>query len=188
MLTESADEYERMYVFSFENMRSVKFKDVRVDWRESKIFMGKNKVAQVAFGRSPEEEYKTNLRNISNLMEGNVGVLFTSRPKKEVTKYFKKFSYKDFAKAGTVLDDEIVLEPGFLDFPVSMVEELRLLGMVAEADNGKVALRSRIVVAKSGEPITPEQAKILVKMDMRTVDFKLSLLAEWTDENFTELH
>lgn len=33
----------------------------------NRIFMGKNKVAQIAFGRSPEDEYKTNLRNISNV-------------------------------------------------------------------------------------------------------------------------
>lgn len=117
-----------------------------------------------------------------------MGIIFTSRSKKEVVKYFKKFSSPGFAKAGTVATEDIVLEPGTLEmFSVGMIEELRKLGMVVEADNGKVALRARLTVASAGHPITPEQAKILVKLDRRIVDFKLHLQAEWSDENFTEL-
>lgn len=32
--------------------------------------MGKNKVAQIAFGRAPEDEYKDNLRQISKVVFG----------------------------------------------------------------------------------------------------------------------
>lgn len=66
-LRQAVDEYERIYVFSFDNLRAAAFKDIRMEWRDSKIFMGKNKVAQIAFGRTPEEEYKGNLRNISDV-------------------------------------------------------------------------------------------------------------------------
>ncbi len=65
--------------------------------------MGKNTIAQIALGRTPEEEYKDNLRHVSKVtfsalfclfscnlwvqgIEGNVGLLFTSRDKKEVKK------------------------------------------------------------------------------------------------------
>lgn len=30
------DEYKSIYVFSFENLRTSKFRDVRMDWKESK--------------------------------------------------------------------------------------------------------------------------------------------------------
>jgi mRNA turnover protein 4 len=36
VLREAVDEYKTIYLFSFENMRASKFKDVRMDWRESK--------------------------------------------------------------------------------------------------------------------------------------------------------
>jgi ribosomal protein L10 len=36
VLREHMDEYERIYVFSFENMRTARFRDVRMDWKESK--------------------------------------------------------------------------------------------------------------------------------------------------------
>lgn len=35
-LREALDEHKSLYVFSFDNMRSAKFKDVRIDWRDSR--------------------------------------------------------------------------------------------------------------------------------------------------------
>lgn len=35
-LRECLDEFNALYVFSFEHMRSAKFKDVRIDWRDSR--------------------------------------------------------------------------------------------------------------------------------------------------------
>lgn len=68
-LRDAIDEYERIYLFDIGNIRSSKMREIRFQWKESKIFMGKNTVAQVAFGRSPEEEYKDNLRNVSNVCD-----------------------------------------------------------------------------------------------------------------------
>ena len=54
--------------------------------RSSRLFLGKNSVAQVALGRTPEEEVRDNLRHVSQRLEGDTGLLFTNRPKKEVLK------------------------------------------------------------------------------------------------------
>ena len=42
---EGLDKYENVFVFRFENMRTVVFKDVRARFEESKICLGKNKLA-----------------------------------------------------------------------------------------------------------------------------------------------
>lgn len=92
VLRGAVDEYKGVYVLNFENMRASKFREIRMDWKESKyvinkfaantfvtrtyswkplfycrIFMGKNSIAQIALGRTPEEEYKDNLRHISKV-------------------------------------------------------------------------------------------------------------------------
>ena len=36
VLREHVDEFDRIYVFSFENMRTSKFREVRFEWKESK--------------------------------------------------------------------------------------------------------------------------------------------------------
>jgi mRNA turnover protein 4 len=77
------DEYAFVYLFSYDNMRSTLFKDIRMDWRESRIVLGKNSVTQIALGRTAEDEYKDNLRYISQRIDGNVGLLFTNRSREE---------------------------------------------------------------------------------------------------------
>ena len=168
-------------------MRTSIFKDVRLHFRESRLFLGKNKVAQVALGRSPEDEFKDNLRHMSSLLEGDAGLFFTNRSKAEVQKYFKGFKSPEFAKAGTILKETIVLNPGPLTFAGTMLDHLRKLGLIVEIDDGVIYLREPYTAATKGVPITPEQAKMLTHMEKQTVDFKMRLLAYWTDGSFEEL-
>lgn len=86
VLRGALDEYKNVVVLGFENMRATHFRDVRMDWKESRLFLGKNSVAQVALGRTPEEEIRDNLRHISSRLTGDTGLLFTNRPKKEILK------------------------------------------------------------------------------------------------------
>jgi len=69
-IREHVDEFDDVYVVSYSNMRASRFKDIRMDWRESKIYLGKVSVASVALGRGVEDEYMDNL----NLV-GAVGTL-----------------------------------------------------------------------------------------------------------------
>ena len=69
LLRESLDEYTSVYVLKFENMRAARFKEIRMHWKESRIFLGKNTVAQIALGKSKEDEYKDNLRHISKVIK-----------------------------------------------------------------------------------------------------------------------
>eukprot|EP01038_Epipyxis_sp_PR26KG_P005301 gene5301-7364_t len=186
-LRKAIDEYESIYVFTYDNMRTAKFKDIRAEWKDSKIFMGKNKISQIAFGRSVEEEYKDNLRMISESLEGNVGILFTNRKHKAVIKYFKNYRSEEFAKAGAIPNETVILQPGPLEFPVSMMDELRKLGLTVEVENSGISLRTEFTVANEGEPLTPDQARILQKLNKKLVDFKINMLSYWNDGNFSTL-
>jgi hypothetical protein len=52
-----------------------------------RLFLGKNKIVQLALGKSSEDEYQDNLSNVSELLSGNVGLLATNRPKADILKY-----------------------------------------------------------------------------------------------------
>jgi mRNA turnover protein 4 len=188
MLRGALEEYKHVYVLSFENMRAARFKDVRMDWRESRIYLGKNTVAQVALGRSAEDEFKDNLRHISKRLQGDVGLLMTNRPKAEVLKYFNSFESPEYAKAGAVPMETVTLKAGeILPFQVSMLDQLRGLGLVVEVDDGKVVLRNNFVAAKKNVEITPEQAKLLVHLQKPLIKFKIYLECHWSDGSFEEL-
>lgn len=68
------DGHPSVYVFSFANLRSKLLKEVRMDFRnDSRFFMGKNKVMIIALGKTVEDEYQDNLRQVSKCLRGQVG-------------------------------------------------------------------------------------------------------------------
>ena len=85
-IRQAVDEYKSVFAFSFDNMRSAKFKECRIEFREDRFFLGKNKVMKVALGKTPEDEYRDELHQVSEVLSGNVGLLATNRPKNEVVK------------------------------------------------------------------------------------------------------
>lgn len=92
-----------------------------------------------------------------------VGLLFTSRPKEEVAAYFRSLAVADHAPPGFVHDETIPLPTGSLgDWPVSMMEQFRKLGVVVEVEEGVLVNRKAINMCTAGEPISPEGAKLLV--------------------------
>ena len=66
-LRASLDGYRNLFLLKFENLRSTRMRDVRMHWKESRIFLGKNSIAQIALGRTEAEEYKENLHLISQV-------------------------------------------------------------------------------------------------------------------------
>ncbi|GMI09044.1 hypothetical protein TrVE_jg12374 [Triparma verrucosa] len=185
------DDYDSVFLFSFDNMRSNKFKDVRLAFRDSKIFMGKNKILQISLGKGVEDEYADGLHEVSKLISGSVGLLATSRPKSEVVGFFEDFSSEDFARAGSVANGTVKLTNVDVSIhPVSMVEQFRKLGLPCEVKNGKVELvgAKEFTVVKEGREINAEQAKILVHFGKKLATFRVKLEACWLkDGNFEQL-
>ncbi len=48
-------------------MRNAKLKDLRSHWKDSRFFFGKNRVMQLALGRSDSDEYRIGLRYVSEV-------------------------------------------------------------------------------------------------------------------------
>ena len=66
-IRENLDKYENLFVFSHNNMRTNPFRDIQQTFNDSKFFLGKNKVMQLALGRTEAEELKKNLHLISEV-------------------------------------------------------------------------------------------------------------------------
>ncbi|EGV96838.1 mRNA turnover protein 4-like, partial [Cricetulus griseus] len=139
-LRKCVDTYKYLFIFSVANMRNSKLKDIRNAWKHSRMFFGKNKVMMVALGRSPSDEYKDNLHQVSKKLRGEVGLLFTNRTKEEVNEWFTKYTEMDFARAGNKATLTVSLNPGPLkQFLHSTEPQLRRLGLpIALKKEGKL--------------------------------------------------
>jgi mRNA turnover protein 4 len=88
---EAIDTYKNTFVLSFENMRAGPFKDIAHKSRsDSKYFLGKNKVVQVALGRTAEEEYGPNSHQLSKYMKGHVCLCTTNKTLEQLETFIKE--------------------------------------------------------------------------------------------------
>lgn len=171
-------------------MRSAKFKDVRWKFADSRIVMGKNKLMQIALGKSEADEYETDLQHVSNFISGaNVGLILTSKSRQEVEEYFAQLVEPDFARAGAVAHRTIsITDEDLKDKPVSVMEGLRKLGMPVEIKNGKIVLiPNEYSVCKEGDELTVEQCKLLSQFGIQLAEFRVKLICHWSKGQFESL-
>jgi hypothetical protein len=60
-LLQAVDEHEFVWVFKVANLRTQALQELREDWKDSRFVFGKNRVCQIALGRSEAEEHAENL-------------------------------------------------------------------------------------------------------------------------------
>lgn len=198
-IRDAIDAHDALYLFSYENMRSNKFKAIRMHFREpnveeskqSRIVLGKNKLMQIAMGRTPEDEHADNLRHVAKLTTGSVGLLMTSRPREEVEEYFANFVEEDFARAGSVAPRTVKITADMVaTHSVSMMEQFRKLGMPVEVQNGKVVFvggKKEYVACREGQALSAEACKVLVHFGVQLAKFRVKLECRWSDGEFETL-
>lgn len=180
-IREHIDKYDNIYIFSTENMRNAKLKELREEWKDSRFFFGRKKVAQVALGRSIQEEYADGLQNVSKRLTGNVGMLFTNRKDKQVRTYFRKYRASEYARSGFIATQDVTLNEGPLEMFVSSQEPtLRALHLPVTLKKGVIILPNNHQICRKGEVLTPENAKLLELLGIQMADFRLVLECHWS--------
>ncbi|XP_052762816.1 mRNA turnover protein 4 homolog [Mya arenaria] len=181
-IRESVDQYARIFTFSVHNMRNTYLKDIRLDWKHSRFYFGKNKVMSLALGRTSSDEYRENLHNICTHLKGQTGLLFTNKTKDEVVKYFADFHKSDYARSGVEATQEVTLEEGPLpDFSHAMEPQLRQLGLPTALKKGVITLLKDHKVCNLGQILSPEQARILKLFGYQMAEFKVTVENMWSN-------
>ncbi|XP_061988406.1 uncharacterized protein LOC133706873 [Rosa rugosa] len=185
-IKQAAEDYNSVYVFSFENMRNLKFKEFRDQLKStSRFFLGSNKVMQIALGRSESDEIKIGLHKVSEVLHGNAGLCFTNLPKEEVERLFNEYEEYDFARTGSIATEKVELQEGPLEqFSHEMEPFLRKQGMPVRLNKGVVELVADYVVCEEGKPLSPESARILRLLGSKTATFRLHLICRWSPGEF----
>lgn len=84
-IRENIEKYERIFLFSVNNMRNIALKEVRTQWKHSRFFFGKTKLMALALGRTKESEQADNLHLLANKIKGQCGLLLTNETVKTVS-------------------------------------------------------------------------------------------------------
>ncbi|ONM42050.1 ribosomal protein L10-like protein [Zea mays] len=203
-IKDAVDKYSSAYVFTYDNMRNQKLKDLREQLKSSsRIFLAGKKVMQIALGRSPADEAKTGLHKLSKFLQGNSGLLFTNLPRDDVERMFREFEEHDFARTGstaidtalgvnvlpvytdTITHTVVELKEGPLEqFTHEMEPFLRKQGLPVRLNKGVVELVADHVVCEEGKPLSPEAAQTLRLLGIQMATFRLYLVCRWSGDDF----
>ncbi|KAF4376260.1 hypothetical protein F8388_018929 [Cannabis sativa] len=169
-IRKAVEEYSWIYVFSFENMRNLKFKQFREQLKaNSRFFLGSNKVMQVALGRSASDEIMPNIYKVSKLLRGDAGLLCTNLPKEEVERIFNEYEDYDFARTGSLATETVELKEGPLEqFTHEMEPFLRKQGMPVRLNKGTIEL----------------VADYVRLLGTKMATFRLHLICRWSPDDF----
>ncbi|TPX51618.1 hypothetical protein SeMB42_g00128 [Synchytrium endobioticum] len=187
------DNHHDIWVFSVHNMRANFLKDVRAALSESRLMFGRNRVMGKALGATEAEEYKVGLRHVTKNLVGQVGLLFTSEAPERIRNFFDSFSELDYARSGALATNTVTLPAGPLTLhddqkiSHSMEPQLRKLGLPTALVNGVVTLVKEYQVCEGGKPLTPEAAQILKHLQKPMAEFRVTLMARWSDGEFEQL-
>jgi len=184
-----ADKYSTCYVLGVNNMRNVALQRVRSTLSSSRLFFGRTKLLSTALGRTPSEEHREGLHQVSQALhgQGEAGLLFTDEPIATVEKVLGESELDEFARAGVPATETVELEEGPLpQFPHNMEPYLRKLGLPTRLDNGVVTLRCNHAVCKEGVTLDSDAAKLLQLLNIKMATFKLSLRCKWTSDGHYE--
>ncbi|KIV93285.1 hypothetical protein B0A52_09026 [Exophiala mesophila] len=196
---QAAEQYSYIWVFDVENSRNNFIKEVRTEFDDSRIMMGKTKVMMVGLGHNPETEVVPGVSALGPYVKGEVGLLFTDREPQEIQDYFSNYLNVDFARSGTTAAMEVRIPPGEIHtqygvdggeddpLPISIEPTLRRLGIPTRLLKGKVVLEERpeeamdddegYLVCREGDKLDSRQTSILKILGVRMSEFKIELKA-----------
>lgn len=165
-------------------MRNTLLKEVRGEWRDSRFFFGKNRIMQLGLGNSESTEVEKDLHKLAERITNQCGLLFTSRSKEDVQKWFSDYSAVDYARSGFRATETVTIEEGPQDeFCHSIEPHIRKLGLPSKLDKGIVVLYKDYTVCNKGQLLTPEQAKILKLIAKPIATFRLTIKCHWNKKS-----
>lgn len=178
------EKYPNIFLFSVQNMRNNLLKELRSEWKkDSRFIFGKNRVMQLALGKSEAEETEIDLHKLASRLRGQCGLLFTDRSEDDVLEWSKQYSALEYARSGFIATETIVLPEGPLeDFSHAIEPHLRSLGMPTKLEKGVVTLYKEYTVCTEGKVLTPEQARILKLIAKPMATFTLEIKCSWSKD------
>jgi mRNA turnover protein 4 len=188
--------HTKIYVFEYGDIRNQSLKEFREEVKRlpeggGRLFLGSNRVLQVALGRSPEDALAPELHQLGEKLRGKRGLLFCSAPDVLVQELFANFERREYARAGTIAPEDVRLAVGepLEDLPASSGPKLRELGLPISLRGGRLFLDviagpdKHFLICSKGEILSAEQCVLLRMLGIRLATARLHLRYRWDAEH-----
>lgn len=125
---------------------------------------------------------KTLIELAQKYTSGSILLAFTNEDPFRISREFLKNALLLPAKAGSILEEDLVVKPGNTGLPPGpMISELNEAGIPTRIDKGSIWITKEAVVAKAGEKVNAKLAAALSKLGLKPIRMYLKPRAALVD-------
>lgn len=178
-------EYKKILIVGADNVGSNHFQRIRLDLRgDAVILMGKNTVVRKIL-RSVEKEFPHHQQLLAKLY-GNLGFVFTNGDIHNIRKKIVDNKVGAPARVGSIAPCDVTLEPGPTGLDPGQTAFLQALNIPTMIVKGQIEIKNAVELIKEGGRVTPSQAALLVKLNLRPFKYGLTVKYVYDDGAFFE--
>ena len=173
------DEYPIIAAVNMENLPAKQLQQMVSSLRDTIVIkMTKRRLLKLAI----EKSSKKDIKEIEKYLEGMPALIFSKENPFKLYKLLEKSKSTAAAKPGQKAPNDLIVPAGPTGFaPGPIIGELGQAGIKAGIENGKVVIKEDSLVAKEGEVITEDQAKVLTRLGIEPMEIGLNIVAVYED-------
>ncbi|TVU43491.1 hypothetical protein EJB05_09967 [Eragrostis curvula] len=173
-LCQLLDEYTKVLVAVADNVGSKQLQDIRRGLRgDSVVLMGKNTLIRRCIKVYAEKTGNTDFDELSKLLVGNVGLIFTKGDLKEVREEVAKYKVGAPARVGLVAPVDVVVPPGNTGLDPSQTSFFQVLNIPTKINKGTVEIITPVELIKKGDKVGSSESALLAKLGIRPFSYGL---------------
>ena len=121
-------------------------------------------------------------KKLEELLPRQPGIILTNLEPFKLYLTVSKLKSKTFAKAGDVINSDIIIPAGPTGLsPGPVISEFGKLKIPVGIEKGKIVVKKDTLVAKKGDVVTKELASILRKLKIEPIEIGLNIVAIFGD-------
>ncbi|MEK6820622.1 MAG: 50S ribosomal protein L10 [Nanoarchaeota archaeon] len=160
-------ENRSIVIVSIKNLPSNQFQAIKKKLKDNAVIMV---VKKNIIGKAIDDIEKGTVKNFKKYLAEDQALIFSQLEPFELSAILSKNKTRARAKAGQVVEEDVVIEPGPTELvPGPIISEISNLGIKFSIENGKINVKERKIIARAGEKVTEGAASMMAKFDMKPI-------------------
>jgi len=161
-------EYKDVMIIGIDNVGSLQMQKVRIALRgKAVLVMGKNTLMRKIIRDIIEITKDEKLEALSELIRGNMGLVFTSGDSREIRNTITQFKVPAAAKSGTFAPSDVWIQPGPTGLDPGQTGFFQALNIPTKIVKGAIEIQNPVHLIKQAEKVTSSHVALLSKLDLK---------------------
>lgn len=177
-------EYQTCLMAGVDNVGSKQLADIRRSLRgRATILMGKNTMVRKILREYIKDTENTKLEKLVDLVEGNVGFVFTKEPIGDIRTEITSKRRNSAAKAGSIAPCDVIVPAGPTGMEPTMTGFFQSLNIPTKIMRGQIEIVNEVHLIHKGTKVGPSEATLLVKLGVRPFEYGMTIKSVYDDGN-----